>query len=223
MSPRLDAAERRAAIVRAALPLFARKGFATTTTKEIAGAAGVSEALIFKHFPSKAALYDAIVRAGCEGSEELEAFSRREPSTALLVELVRCMVHYFVIEVAADQHQWKAQHRLVLSSLLEDGEFARRAYGWIREAVLPIFKASLAAAEAAGDIVPSPVSPENRFFFAEHLASMLASARLPAGEAIAGQAETPEDLVRQATWFALRGIGFRDEALARAEHQISVS
>jgi AcrR family transcriptional regulator len=223
MSLRLDAAERRAAIVRAALPLFARKGFATITTREIAAAAGVSEALIFKHFPSKAALYDAIVRSGCEGSEELEAFSRREPSTGLLVELVRCMVHYFVVEVAADQDQWKARHRLVLSSLLEDGEFARRAYGWVRETLLPIFTASLAAAEAAGDVVRSPVPPENRFFFAEHFASMLASVRLPAGEAITGAAETPEDLVRQATWFALRAIGFSDEALARAEQQISLS
>jgi TetR/AcrR family transcriptional regulator, transcriptional repressor of aconitase len=223
MPLRLDAAERRAAIVRAALPLFAGKGFATVTTREIAAAAGVSEALIFKHFPSKAALYDDIVRSGCEGSEELEAFSRREPSTGLLVELVRCIVRYFAVEVASDQNQWRAQHRLLLSSLLEDGEFARRAYGWIREAVLPIFKASLAAAEAAGDVVPSPVSPENRFFFAEHLASMLASARLPAGEAIAAEAETPEELVRQATWFALRAIGFSDAALARATHQISLS
>jgi TetR/AcrR family transcriptional regulator, transcriptional repressor of aconitase len=191
MSLRLEAAERRAAIVRAALPLFARKGFATITTKEIAAAAGVSEALIFKHFPSKAALYDAIVRSGCEGSEELEALARGEPSTALLVELMRCMMHFFVVEVPADQDQWKARHRLLLSSLLEDGEFARRAYGWVRETLLPIFTASLAAAEAAGDVVASPVSPENRFFFAEHFASMLASTRLPAGQAVAGGAGEP--------------------------------
>ncbi|PYM09743.1 MAG: hypothetical protein DME18_17505 [Verrucomicrobia bacterium] len=50
---RLSAEERREAIVKAALPLFARKGFANTTTRELADAAGVSEALIYKHFPSK--------------------------------------------------------------------------------------------------------------------------------------------------------------------------
>jgi AcrR family transcriptional regulator len=39
---RLDGDERRKAIVTAAVPLFARKGFAGTTTKELADAAGIS-------------------------------------------------------------------------------------------------------------------------------------------------------------------------------------
>ena len=52
--------ERKAAIVEAALPLFARQGFAATTTKQLALAAGVSEALLYKHFPSKEALYREI-------------------------------------------------------------------------------------------------------------------------------------------------------------------
>ena len=42
---RLSGEQRRTAIVKAALPLFARKGFANTTTRELAEAAGVSEAL----------------------------------------------------------------------------------------------------------------------------------------------------------------------------------
>ena len=45
--------ERRAAIVKAVLPLFARQGFSNTTTRQLAEAAGVSEALLYKHFPSK--------------------------------------------------------------------------------------------------------------------------------------------------------------------------
>ena len=55
---RLDSDERRKAIVAAAVPLFARKGFAGTTTKELAEVAGISEALLFRHFPSKKHLYD---------------------------------------------------------------------------------------------------------------------------------------------------------------------
>ena len=46
----MDAADRRTAIMVIATPLFARRGFAGTTTKEIAEAAGVSEALLFRHF-----------------------------------------------------------------------------------------------------------------------------------------------------------------------------
>ena len=58
VSIRLDGGERRKGIVEAALPLFARKGFARTTTREIAEAAQVSEALLFKHFATKVALYE---------------------------------------------------------------------------------------------------------------------------------------------------------------------
>ncbi|MGH7098539.1 MAG: helix-turn-helix domain-containing protein, partial [Stellaceae bacterium] len=55
---RLDNDERHTAILLAAVPLFARKGFAGTTTKEISEAAAISEALLFRHFPSKKQLYD---------------------------------------------------------------------------------------------------------------------------------------------------------------------
>ena len=69
---RFDGDERRKAIVAAAVPLFARKGFAGTTTKELAEAAGISEALLFRHFPSKKHLYGEILRLGCEGDPALE-------------------------------------------------------------------------------------------------------------------------------------------------------
>ncbi|HXF04417.1 MAG TPA: helix-turn-helix domain-containing protein, partial [Blastocatellia bacterium] len=45
---RLSAADRRLQIVRTAMDLFARKGFDGTTTKEIAQASGVTEAIIFR-------------------------------------------------------------------------------------------------------------------------------------------------------------------------------
>jgi AcrR family transcriptional regulator len=53
--------ERQAGLIAAAAALFAAKGFNGTTTREIAKAAGVSEALVFKHFPTKRALYAAIL------------------------------------------------------------------------------------------------------------------------------------------------------------------
>src|SRR5436309_15587331 len=60
---RLEGPERSQAIVAAALGLFARRGFSGTTTREVARAAGVSEALLFKHFPRKDSLYRAILEA----------------------------------------------------------------------------------------------------------------------------------------------------------------
>ena len=53
-------------ILEAALELFVKNGFDGTSTIEIARKAGVSEALIFKHFKSKAGLLEAIIKKGQE-------------------------------------------------------------------------------------------------------------------------------------------------------------
>ncbi len=58
---RTSSRQRHASIISAATALFAAKGFNGTTTKEIAQTAGISEALVFKHFPTKRALYAAIL------------------------------------------------------------------------------------------------------------------------------------------------------------------
>jgi AcrR family transcriptional regulator len=58
---RLPAKDRRRQIVNVAAELFSRRGFSGTTTKEIADSAHVSEAIIFRHFPTKHALYSAII------------------------------------------------------------------------------------------------------------------------------------------------------------------
>jgi AcrR family transcriptional regulator len=56
---RLPAAERRAAIVTAALQVFGSGSYSGSTTAEIARAAGVSEPIIYRHFPSKRELWFA--------------------------------------------------------------------------------------------------------------------------------------------------------------------
>lgn len=69
MGVRLPAGERRETIIKAAVSLFARKGFAGVTTREIARASGISEAMLFKVFPRKEALYRAILRRHLEEVE----------------------------------------------------------------------------------------------------------------------------------------------------------
>lgn len=60
-----EAGATRAAVVDAALTLFARHGFAGTSVRAIAGAVGVSEAALYRHFPSKQAIFDEVLqRAG---------------------------------------------------------------------------------------------------------------------------------------------------------------
>ena len=67
-SIRMSADERRAQILQVAIKLFSQKGFSGVTTKEIATTAGISEAIIFRHFATKNDLYDAILDyKACEG------------------------------------------------------------------------------------------------------------------------------------------------------------
>ena len=58
---RISGAERKESIIASAASQFAAKGFTGTKTRAIAEHAGVSEALLFKHFPSKNELYAAIL------------------------------------------------------------------------------------------------------------------------------------------------------------------
>ncbi len=67
-SSRLSAEERKLQILRVAVSLFSQRGFVGTTTKEIAQAAGVSEAMVFRHFATKQELYSAILdHKACSG------------------------------------------------------------------------------------------------------------------------------------------------------------
>ncbi|MFC3456007.1 TetR/AcrR family transcriptional regulator [Amycolatopsis speibonae] len=55
------AEQKRAAIIEAATRLFLDAGYAGASLAKVAEAAGVSKATLFKQFPTKAALFDAIV------------------------------------------------------------------------------------------------------------------------------------------------------------------
>ena len=54
---RLPAEERRASLLSAACGLFASRSYHGTTTADIARAAGVTEPVLYRHFPSKGDLF----------------------------------------------------------------------------------------------------------------------------------------------------------------------
>ena len=211
--PRLHAVERRVAIVDAAKPLFARHGFAGTTTRQIARAAGVSEALLFQHFPSKAALYREILRQGCEGDPGLERLREMEPSTASLCEMVGLLIGHVALGELGDPAEKEVDDRLALHSLLEDGEYVRLVSEWVVERIQPTFQACFAAAARAGDLRAGTGDAANAFWFSHHAAAMTAFGRLSGRDAYpyrGSRAELAADLAR----FMLRGIGLTDSAIA---------
>jgi AcrR family transcriptional regulator len=217
-SPRskLSSEERRAAIIKAVRRLFADKGFHGTTTRELAEAAGVSEALLFKHFPNKEALYSAMLLTCCPAQDSpiIERLKALEPSTSSLVILVHRFIAHSVEEGGPDAEEQEIQHRMMLRSFLEDGEFARffleRAVaGWLTKV-----EECLAAAIAAGEAVAAPVQPHLASWFVEHVAVVLRT-RLRPALPVMDYGVARKQLVEQAVWFALRGMGVKDEAIRR--------
>ena len=107
---RMSGDERKEAIVQASLPLFARQGFASTTTKALAEAAGVSEALLYKHFPSKASLYAEIQKFGCQETDPvLDRLTRMAPSTSTLVHIIYYMVRNVAMGKPDERDGWETR------------------------------------------------------------------------------------------------------------------
>lgn len=63
VSLRLNSQQRRSAILESAIQLFSSRGFRGVTTRELAASVGVSEPVLYQHFPSKRELYTAIIEA----------------------------------------------------------------------------------------------------------------------------------------------------------------
>lgn len=208
-SIRMSSDLRRELILSAAKRCFARHGFAGTTTKSVAAAASISEGLLFKHFPSKSALFAEILAEECDADPALMEMRDRRPSTETLVVIVCGMVGHFLHERDQEEEQ---RLRLVITSQLGDGEFTRLIFDKIKDVLGRLFTASLEQAVLQGQAVRVGSDPLNLFWFAHHTVVMTALARLPAVPCLTyGHAA---DLDRQTCEFILRGIGLTEAAIS---------
>ena len=115
--------ERRRQILKVAMHLFSENGFSGTTTKKIAEAAGVSEAMVFKHFENKGELYaDILDHKACSLGFE-------EPFREIADEMERKVdfgVFFGMAHNALRHHEEDKDFiRLLLHSALENHELAR--------------------------------------------------------------------------------------------------
>jgi AcrR family transcriptional regulator len=213
--PRLTAEARREAIVEAVRDVFAEKGFDGTTTRELGKAAGVSEALLYTHFPSKEVLYAAMLEGCSKGPTFAEAtrILELEASTSTLVVMVHFMISHYVLGRPGDKHR-AALNSLLVRSLLGDGEFVRLMHRKLAAAWLKKFDACLHAAAKAGETHEVPVRRDLCVWLVQHVAFSLMLHLQPKIPAI-NYKVSREELVSQATWFALLGIGVKQEAARR--------
>ena len=119
---RMAAEDRRHQILHVAVTLFSQRGFGGTTTKEIAQAAGVSEAMVFRHYATKQELYSAILdHKACSGDrmnpEEMVAEALKQKDDRAVFERLALG--------ALTHHEVDPEfQRLLLHSALEKHELA---------------------------------------------------------------------------------------------------
>lgn len=119
---RMSAEERKLQLLRVAVSLFSQKGFGGTTTREIAQAAGVSEAMVFRHFATKQELYSAILdHKACSGDsmnpESMVAEALKQKNDRAVFEQLAFG--------ALDHHESDPEfQRLLLHAALEGHELA---------------------------------------------------------------------------------------------------
>ena len=130
---RMAGEERREQILRVAVSLFSNHGFRGTTTKEIAHAAGVSEAMVFRHFATKEELYAAILdHKACKGSGSFEpeqmaaeAIKRKDDRGVFESLALGALIHH---------DQDPEFQRLLLYSALEKHKLAQMFFdGFVRK------------------------------------------------------------------------------------------
>ena len=98
---RMSASDRRSQLIEVALDVFSRQGFRGATTREIAAQAGVAEGLIFRHFPSKEALYTAVLDSRLNSPEqenwlaEIKGFMDRDDDEGVFRSLIRRMIERY--------------------------------------------------------------------------------------------------------------------------------
>jgi TetR/AcrR family transcriptional regulator len=121
--PHVPRGERREQILTAAAELFAQRGFAGTTTKQIASAVGTSETVLFRHFPTKDSLYAAILEQRVPMAdverwlEDLRRIADRRDDEALFTAVVTAVIESYRAN--------PVYHRLMLFAALENHELAR--------------------------------------------------------------------------------------------------
>jgi AcrR family transcriptional regulator len=120
---RMAGEERRLQILRVAMRLFSQRGFRGTTTKEIALAAGVSEAMVFRHFATKEALYSAILDHKACLHDAMDP--QRIVGEAIKRKDDRAVFEGIALD-ALKQHDCDPEfQRLLLHSALEEHELAQ--------------------------------------------------------------------------------------------------
>jgi AcrR family transcriptional regulator len=142
---RLNREDRREQIIQAALLVFIEKGFSSTTTSEIAKAAGISEVTLFRNFSSKREIFYAGIEPILLKAMDNDTLSDKSPIGSKQIEQIifsrikfleenRGIVKLILNENMLNQNDENYIHKMVIglkdqldkSHILRDDEFTIR-------------------------------------------------------------------------------------------------
>lgn len=209
---RLTSAGRRASIIAAAKAVFARHGLEGARTQQIARAAGISEALLFRHFTSKTHIYRAVLREViADQNANFQLHGIAAPSTEGLLEVLRRTISHAMQGVDASNVEGR---RMVVGSLAADGGYARLVYRRALRLTLPDLEKALEAARADGGITGEMMSATNAAMFIENISTMMMMARCHE-KVVIPYDEDDDRTLREAVLFCARGIGIVENRIVR--------
>jgi AcrR family transcriptional regulator len=111
-----DAGDTKTTLQQAALRLFAHRGYVGTSIRAIASEVGLSESVLYAHFDSKQAIFDAVL-AKLGPQSPVEVVEGVDPDLALTDP-----PHYLRELVGAYLEEWDSQDaRLLISLMARDG------------------------------------------------------------------------------------------------------
>lgn len=122
--PRLSSSDRKKQILEVATDLFARHGFDGVTTRQIADAAGITEAIVFRHFTTKDDLYWEVLAAKSAPDEVKKQLEEKLGSDAEPFEIFTAIARHVLNRNLRDP----AKSRLLLFSGLENHRLSQRFF-----------------------------------------------------------------------------------------------
>src|SRR5215471_15044165 len=192
MKTRMKGEERRAAIVREAIRLFAESGFRGTTTRQLAQALGVTEPVLYQHFPSKDDLYRAIIESKAAEinpeTGQLSTLARNSDDRAFLCALGELILRRYDEDPELSRLLlFSALERHELSDLFFDRlyvGFNRMVTGYIRrrirEGAFRKVNPEIAARGLIGILYPGKLKhPDRRRVVSQMVETFLAGIYLP--------------------------------------------
>ena len=148
MAKRMKAPERRASILAVAKVLFADKGFHAVSVDEIARRVGVSPAVLYQHFASKEALYEAVLDSLSAPRETyVEAALSGPDDFASVLQRITLL---FVSRIEDDPDYL----RMELLSAIEGGDVANRFFAGRWQSVADFIEYSLQELASENQINP---------------------------------------------------------------------